>query len=139
MAIRAFALLMAVVFGMIGALGFVPGAVHAVPADAPPLVVDHGYGLLLGLFPVNVLHNLLHLLFGVLGLAAFAGMLMPVTYARIVAISYGALAVMGLLPALNTTLGLMPIWGADVILHLGLSAVAIYFGFYYRAHAVTGG
>jgi hypothetical protein len=139
MAIRAFALLMAVVFGMIGALGFVPGAVHAVPADAPPLAVDHGYGLLLGLFPVNVLDNLVHLLFGVLGLAAFAGRLMPVTYARIVAIAYGALAVMGLLPVLNTTFGLMPIWGADVFLHLGLAAVAIYFGFYYRAHAATGG
>ena len=57
MVLRAFALLMGVVFGLVGILGFTPGAVHSVPMDSPALVVDEGYGLLLGLFPVNVLHN----------------------------------------------------------------------------------
>jgi hypothetical protein len=137
MAIRTFALLMAVIFGMVGGLGFVPGAVHSVHADAPPLVVDQGYGLLLGLFPVNVLHNLVHVAFALLGMAAFFGvLLMPVTYARLVALSYWAFAVMGLMPVLNTFFGLVPLYGADVILHIGLAAVATYFGFYYRAHAV---
>ena len=137
MAIRTFALLFAVIFGMIGALGFVPGAVHAVPPEAPPLAVDDGYGLLLGWFPVNVLHNLIHLLFSVLGLAAFAGYMLPVTYARLVAVSYAALALMGLFPVLNTTFGLVPIYGGVVILHLGLAAVATYFGFFYRTEAVV--
>jgi hypothetical protein len=140
MAIRAYALLTGIVFGMVGALGFVPSAVHAVHAGAPPLVVDQGYGLLLGWFPVNVLHNLVHLLFGLLGVAAFAGvLLMPVTYARLVAISYWLLSVMGLLPVLDTFFGLVPIYGADVILHAGLAAVATYFGWFYRAHAVARG
>lgn len=138
MAIRTFSLLMGVIFGMLGTLGFVPAAVHSVHIDAPPLAVDEGYGLLLGLFPVNVLHNLVHLLFGLLGLAAFGGvLLMPVTYARLVAISYWLLAIMGLFPVLNTFFGLVPIYGADVLLHVGLAAVATYFGFFYRTHAVT--
>ena len=49
--------------------------------------MSEGYGLVLGLFPVNILHNLVHLLFGVLGLAAYAGAFSAVTYARIVAVS----------------------------------------------------
>lgn len=40
MVLRAFALLMGVVFGLVGILGFTPGAVHSVPMDSPALVVD---------------------------------------------------------------------------------------------------
>lgn len=137
MALRAFALLMGVVFGLVGILGFTPGAVHSVPMDSPALVVDEGYGLLLGLFPVNVLHNFVHLAFGALGVAAYAGLLMPVNYARLVAVSYGALTLMGLVPGLNTVFGLVPIYGADVILHVVLAAVSAYFGFFHRVPAIA--
>jgi hypothetical protein len=132
MALRAFALLMGIVFGLVGVLGFTPGAVHSMPMDSPPLVVDEGYGLLLGLFPVNVLHNLVHVAFGALGLAAYAGLMWPLNYARLVAVSYGALTLMGLVPGLNTVFGLVPIYGADVILHVAIAAVSAYFGFFYR-------
>ena len=73
MNIRAFALALGVAFGLVGIAGFVPGMTHSIHTDAPPLAVSQGYGLVLGLFPVNILHNLVHLLFGVLGLAAYAG------------------------------------------------------------------
>jgi hypothetical protein len=49
-------------------------------------------------------------------------------YARIVAISYAILAVMGLIPALNTVFGLIPLHGHDVWLHALLAAAAAYFG-----------
>ena len=137
MALRAYALLMGVVFGLVGILGFTPGAVHSVHMDSPALVVDEGYGLLLGLFPVNVLHNIVHLAFGALGVAAYAGLLRPLNYARLVAVSYGALTLMGLVPGLNTVFGLVPIYGADVILHVALAAVSAYFGFFHRAPAVA--
>ena len=82
---RAFALLLGVGFGLVGLAGFVPGMTHSVPMTAPPLVVSQSYGLVLGLFPVNVLHNIVHLLFGALGVVAYLGMFAPVTCARIVA------------------------------------------------------
>ena len=129
MSTRAFALLMGLVFGLVGLAGFVPGLTHPIHADAPPLAIDSGYGLIFGLFPVNVLHNLVHLLFGVLGLAAYAGAFGAVSYARLVAVSYALLTVMGLIPVLNTTFGLVPIFGADVGLHALIAAVAGYFGF----------
>jgi hypothetical protein len=94
--------------------------------------VSQGYGLVLGLFPVNVLHNIVHLLFGVLGLAAYANAFPAVSYARIVAVSYAVLALMGLIPGLNTTFGLVPIYGADVALHAVIAAAAAYFGFAVR-------
>jgi hypothetical protein len=126
---RTFALVFGIVFLLAGASGFIPGLVHPVPAGAPPLVVASGYGLVLGLLPVNLLHNLVHVLFGILGVAAFAGVFAPRLYAQIVAVAYGLLVVLGLFPATSTLFGLVPIYGYDVWLHLVLGVVAGYFGF----------
>lgn len=126
---RSFALVFGIVFLLAGASGFIPGMLHPVPANAPPLTVTMGYGLVMGLLPVNVLHNLVHVLFGILGLVWYVGFFAPRMYAQIVAVSYGLLAILGLLPATNTLFGLVPIYGADVWLHLVLGVVAAYFGF----------
>ena len=126
---RAFALMLGIGFGLVGIAGFVPGMTHSIHSDAPPLAVSQGYGLVLGLFPVNILHNVVHLLFGVLGLAAYAGTVAPVSYARLVAVAYGLLTVMGLIPGLNTAFGLVPLYGADVALHAVIAAASAYFGF----------
>jgi hypothetical protein len=83
----------------------------------------------MGVLPVNLLHNLVHVLFGILGIVAFAGLFAPRVYAQIVAVAYGLLVVLGLLPATNTLFGLVPIYGNDVWLHLVLGVVAAYFGF----------
>jgi hypothetical protein len=83
----------------------------------------------LGLFPVNVLHNIVHILFGIWGLAAARSLDAARTYARVVAIAYAALTVLGLIPATNTVFGLVPIYGHDVWLHALLAAAAAYFGF----------
>lgn len=129
MSTRTFALIFGIVFLLAGVSGFIPGLLHEVPAGAPHLTVETGYGLVLGLLPVNVLHNLVHVLFGVLGIIAFAGVFSSRLYAQIVAVSYGLLVLLGLLPATNTLFGLVPIWGNDVWLHLALGAIAAYFGF----------
>ena len=129
MSTRTFALVFGIVFLLAGASGFIPGMLHPVPAEAPPLSVATGYGLIMGLLPVNVLHNLVHVLFGLLGIVAFAGLFAPRVYAQIVAVAYVLLVVLGLLPATNTLFGLVPIYGNDVWLHLMLGVVAAYFGF----------
>jgi phage shock protein PspC (stress-responsive transcriptional regulator) len=59
------------------------------------------------------------------------------TYARVVAIVYVLLTILGLIPATNTAFGLVPIYGHDVWLHALLAAVAAYFGFAYRETAAV--
>ena len=122
---RTAALVFAVVFALVGFLGFAPSPP---PADAPPLAVEHGHGMALGLFPINTPHNIVHLLFAVMGFAAWAGGWSR-RYFQVVAVSYAVLTVFGMLPGANTTFGLIPLWGNDVWLHGGIAAVSAYFGF----------
>jgi hypothetical protein len=133
---RTFALIFGIVFLAIGAAGFVPGLLHP-PGGEHDLVIDQSYGHLLGLFPVNILHNLAHILFGIWGLLAYRSLGGSVGYFRAVAIAYGLLTVMGLIPGLNTFFGLVPLYGNDVWLHALLAAGGVYFGWirHERAHA----
>lgn len=122
---------MAIIFGVVFVLGGLSGFFPSPPpADAPPLRLEHGHGLAMGLLPINTLHNVIHLLFGVLGIAASRGAIMAARqYFQVVAVSYGLLTIMGLIPATQTTFGLVPIWGNDVWFHAALALVAAYFGF----------
>lgn len=133
---RTFALVYGLVFTLVGLLGFVPGLVSP-PVGHPDLAIDGMHGRLLGLFPVNWLHNLIHLAFGIWGLAASRGWGASRAYARSVAVIYAVLAVMGLIPGLNTTFGLVPIHGNDIWLHALLAAGAAYFGWFVRAPAAV--
>jgi len=127
--VRNFALVVGIAYLAIGLLGFFPAMRTAPPPAAPPLGVDAGYGYLLGLFPVNVLHNIVHLAIGLWGVLAYRSAGGAVGFARALAVIYGLLAIMGLIPGLNTTLGLVPIFGHDIWLHALTAVVAAYFGF----------
>ena len=129
---RTFALIFGIVFLIIGAGGFVPGLTdHSAPAHED-LTMTSFFGLELGLFPVNLLHNIVHILFGIWGLLAYKSLSASRGYAKGVAIIYAVLTVMGLIDGLNTTFGLIPLYGADVALHAVLALVAAYFGFMHR-------
>jgi len=83
--------------------------------------------MLLGLFPVNLLHNTVHVLFGVWGIAAarsFGGAKM---YGQIGGVIYLILAVLGLIDP--TGFGLVPLGGNDIWLHAVLGIVLAYVGF----------
>jgi Domain of unknown function (DUF4383) len=56
------------VFLAVGILGFIPGI--TTDYDTMTFASDDSDAELLGIFQVNVLHNLVHLLFGVVGIAA---------------------------------------------------------------------
>jgi len=129
MTTRTFALVLGVAFIVAGLAGFFP-----TPADPPAdLTQTHGFGHALGVLPVNTLHNIVHIVFGLMGILASRGSLMSARgYAQFVAVAYGLLAVLGLLPQTNTTFGLIPIYGADVWLHAIIAAAAAYFGFVAR-------
>ena len=129
MDVRRFALLAGVQFVLFGLLGFLPGVTQPPPAGAPPLAVDAGYGMLLGVLPVNILHNLFHLGSGILALVASRSFSNARLFARGLAVVYGLLTMLGLIPGLNMTFGLIPIYGLDVVYHGLLAAAAGYVGF----------
>jgi len=128
MSTTTFALVAGIAFTVAGIIGMFSAALTPAPADAPPVTFGVLYGYLLGLFPVNLLHSVAHLLIGVAGLASVGAEHYARTYARALAIVYGVLGIMGLVPGLNTVFGLIPLHGHDVWLHLGTAAAAAYFG-----------
>jgi hypothetical protein len=103
-----------VVFVLIGLLGFVNSPV-------------------LGLFEVNILHNLIHLVSGVL-LLMYAGKSSAKTVALVLGIVYGLVTVLGFLMGGNI-LGLISVNMADNLLHLVLAAVLLVVGLTGRSAA----
>ncbi len=109
MATRYFALISGILYLLIGIFGFIPGMVATPGTGGPDVAFNVGYGYLLSSFPVNLLHNLVHLAIGIWGVVSYRSYLKSRTYSRGLAIFYGVLAVMGLFPVLNTTFGLIPL------------------------------
>jgi hypothetical protein len=126
---RGFALLFGAAFVTAGITGFLPGFTSDPPASAEDLEVTTAYGYLLGIYPVNALHSLIHLSFGVAAFAAYFGRISIGRYARVTAVILGAFTVMGLTPGLSTTFGLVPLFGHDIWLHAVEALVAGYIGF----------
>ncbi len=126
-----FALIIGILFVLIGAMGFIPTFVQQPTAatEMPGLSFTMGAGYLLGIFPINVLHNIVHLLVGGLGIFASLSLGSARLYSGALAIFYGLLTVMGLFPPTQSTLGLIPIFGNDIWLHAVTAAIATYFGF----------
>ncbi|HEY0017739.1 MAG TPA: DUF4383 domain-containing protein [Longimicrobium sp.] len=122
------AMVFGVVFLLVGLLGlFIPrGMGMESDSDTAPK--------LLGLFPVNLLHNLVHLGFGVWGLAASRSHGAARGYHRAGAIIYLVLVVLAFVD--DTTFGLVPIGGNDIWLHALLAAGLGYFGFVHREAGV---
>ena len=114
-----YALALGVVLVLVGILGF---------------FVDSGFdtgsnvqGSNLIAFEVNGIHNLVHLASGLVGLA-LAG---KNSTARLFAFGFGAVyalvAIIGLIDG-ETVLGLIPVNGADNVLHLAIAATGILAG-----------
>ena len=133
-----FARIAGIAFILVGLAGFIPGLTQPPPPGAPDLAVETSYGTLFGLFPVNALHNLVHILLGAWGLAAARAFDSARMFARGTAIIYGVLALMGLVPGLNTMFGLTPLFSHDVWLHALLAAASAYFGWGPPSHARAG-
>jgi hypothetical protein len=120
---RVFALIFGAIYVIVGVIGFIRPLTDA-PADG---IIVTGTANLLGIFAVNWLHNLVHILVGVLGLAAAARTPSARTYAQVIGIAYAALFVIGLFTA--DFLGILPLNMPDTILHLVSAVVALIVGF----------
>jgi hypothetical protein len=110
-----------VVFIIVSLLGLVTGGM-------PGMKMGGASVMLLGLFPVNLLHNLVHLAFGIWGVIAGRSEKASVTYSLGSGAAYLLLGVIGLFT--DSVLGMVPIGGYDVVLHLVLAVALAGCGFW---------
>jgi hypothetical protein len=81
----------------------------------------------LGIFQVNVVHNLIHIVIGIGGLAAASSVANSKTFCQIAG---GILLLLGLIGiGAANPFGLLYLGGADIGLHLVTGGVLAYFGF----------
>jgi len=115
-----------VVFLVVGVLGFVPGITSNY--DTLSFASHHSEAKLLGLFQVSILHNLVHLLFGVAGLALARTVGGARNYLIGGGVIYLVLFLYGLLVSQNSSANFVPVNTADDILHLVLGIAMIGLG-----------
>jgi hypothetical protein len=113
-------------FLAVGVLGFIPGITS--DFDEMTFAGHESGAMLLGLFQVSVLHNLVHLLFGVVGLA----LARTVNGARSFLVGGGlvylVLWLYGLVVDEGSSANFVPLNDADDWLHLALAAGMILLG-----------
>ncbi|HVS59234.1 MAG TPA: DUF4383 domain-containing protein [Gemmatimonadaceae bacterium] len=120
--IQKLAAVFGVVFILIAIVGFIaPGGMAMQPSD--PATAAKA----LGIFPVNNLHNVVHLLFGIWGLVASRSWAGSKQFMTVGGIIYALLIVVGFLSP--TGFGLVPLGGADIWLHAVLAIAMLGIGY----------
>ncbi|GAA2937953.1 DUF4383 domain-containing protein [Streptomyces enissocaesilis] len=119
------ALLVGAVFLLVGVLGFVPGI--TTDYDTMKFAEHHSEAKLLGVFQVSVLHNIVHLLFGVAGVAMARAASTARTYLIGGGAVYLVLWLYGLFIDFDSAANFVPFNTADNWLHLflGLGMIAL--------------
>lgn len=117
------ALAIGAVFLLVGILGFIPGITSNV--DQLSFAGHHSGAMLLGLFQVSVLHNAVHLLFGVAGLVLARSASGARSYLLFGGIIYLVLWIYGLVVDQESAGNFVPLNAADNWLHLLLGVAMI--------------
>lgn len=103
-------LVFGVVFTLVGLLGFVQDPI-------------------LNLFDVDLVHNLVHLVSGIAGLASFRSEIWSKLYSQILGAVYALVTVIGFVSPSDHVLGIIHINTADDYLHLVLAVALLAVGF----------
>src|SRR4029077_4887231 len=122
MPLKTIAVIFGVIFVAVGALGWIPA-------------VNPG-GKLLGLFDVNVAHNLVHLATGIV--AIVVGMMSDKAsklFFQVFGVVYALVAVLGFVSGDQPLLGIVNNNAADTWLHVVIAVVALYVGFGMKTEA----
>ena len=118
-AVQKGAAVVGVVFLLVGVLGFVPGVTTSYSELA--FAGHHSQAQLLGLFQVSVLHNAVHLAFGVAGLVMAKTPLRARNYLFYGALVYAVLFFYGIVVDYESSANIVPVDDADNVLHLVLA------------------
>ena len=119
------ALAVGAVFLLVGLLGFIPGVTTAY--DTMEFAEHHSEAKLLGLFQVSILHNIVHLLFGLAGIAMARAASTARTFLIGGGVVYLVLWIYGLIIDHDSAANFVPVNTADNWLHfvLGVGMVAL--------------
>lgn len=120
------ALAVGAVFLLVGILGFIPGI--TTNYDTMTFAGHHSEAQLLGVFNVSVLHNLVHLLFGVAGVAMARSFGSARNYLIGGGVIYLLLFLYGLIIDHDSSANFVPLNTADNWLHLVLAVGMIALG-----------
>jgi hypothetical protein len=119
--IQKLATVFGIVFILVAIVGFItPGGMYMQPSD-PAMAAKA-----LGIFPVNLLHNIVHLLFGIWGLAAARSWGGSKSFFVWGGVIYAVLTVLAFVSP--SGFGLVPLAGADIGLHCLLAIVMLGIG-----------
>jgi len=128
-AVQKAALVAGIVFLVVGLAGFVPGLTTNYGEMA---FAGHGsMALLLGIFQVSVLHNLVHLLYGVAGIAFARNRSGSRNYLVIGGVVYAVIWAYGLFFSGDHPANIVPVNSADNWLHLFLAVAMILLGIFF--------
>jgi Domain of unknown function (DUF4383) len=135
-AIQKVALIVGIVFLVVGVAGFIPGLstdLETLRFSGPESEV-----LLVGIFQVSILHNIVHLLYGIVGVALAASAPASRNYLIWGGAVYLLLWIFGLFVAGDSQANFVPVNTADNWLHLVFGVGMILLGvFVGRARRVT--
>ncbi len=114
---------MGIVFLLVGILGFIPGITSNY--GTMQFAGHQSEALLLGIFQVSILHNIVHLLFGVAGLAMAKTVSGSRNYLLGGGIIYAILWIYGLVIGQDSAANFVPLNTADNWLHFILAVAMI--------------
>ena len=119
------ALAVGAVFLLVGILGFIPGI--TTDYDTMTFASHHSDAKLLGIFNVSILHNLVHVAFGVAGIVLARAAATAKSYLIVGGVIYLALWLYGLVIDKDSAANFVPVNSADDWLHfaLGVGMVAL--------------
>jgi arginine exporter protein ArgO len=112
------ALAVGAVFLLVGILGFIPGI--TTDYDTMSFANHHSDAKLLGIFNVSILHNLVHLAFGVVGVVLARAAATAKLYLIVGGVIYLALWLYGLVIDKDSDANFLPVNSADDWLHFAL-------------------
>ncbi len=126
MAVQGAAILVAAAFLIVGVLGFIPGV--TTHYDQLQWLGHHSDARLFGVFQVSGLHNLVHMAFGVAGLAMARTYAMARAYFLLGGLAYLGLWFYGLSIDHGSPANFVPVNNADNWLHFGLALGMVLLG-----------
>lgn len=128
-------MVVAAAFLLIGILGFVPGI--TTDYDGMTFAGHESTAMLLGIFHVSILHNIVHLLFGVVGLLTARTVPGAIAFLLGGGVVYLVLWLYGLVIDHDSAANFVPVNTADNWLHLVLAVGMIGLGLALRRPART--
>ena len=129
MTARTYAAVFGGLFLVLGLLGFAPGLWEK-PPSGPPLRISVFHASLFGVFAVNIILNMIHLVVGLWGVMAANNRYSSLIFARAGCMVFTILGIAALIPVNNirTLWGTVPLSGGyNEWLYLGSAAIALIF------------